>query len=60
MCAFGAISVAHYTYFISCVRHCVELCGLLVVLLTQKLSGIYPLINGVFIAFYGLIERQNL
>ena len=29
MCAFGAISVAHYTYFISCVRHCVELVCLL-------------------------------
>ena len=60
MRAFGGISVAHYTYFISCARPCRELCGLLVVLLAQKLSGIYPLINSVFIAFYSLIERQIL
>lgn len=60
MRAFGGISVAHYTYFISCVRHCVERCGLLVFCLRKKLNSIYPLTNGVFIAFYSLIERQIL
>ena len=49
--AFGGISVAHYTYFISCVRPCGELDCLLVSLLAQKLGAIYALTNGIFIAF---------